>query len=68
MENNHLSELTIEDIIKASGGTLDETNKRSMDLMIRLFKAQGRKIEEIYQIPGLPDEMREYYRSRWYQL
>ena len=39
-----------------------------MDLMIRLFKAQGRKMEEIYQIPGLPDEMREYYRSRWYQL
>lgn len=32
MENNHLSELTIEDIIKASGGTLDETNKRSWTL------------------------------------
>lgn len=68
MENNHLSELSLEEIIKVSGGTLDETNKRSMDLMIKLFKAQGRKMEEIYQIRDLPDEMREYIRSRWYQL
>jgi hypothetical protein len=38
-----------------------------MDLMIKLFKHQGRKMEEIYQIPGLPDDQREYIRSRWYQ-
>ena len=68
MENRHLSELTLEEIIKAAGGTLDASNERSMNLMIKLFKAQGRKMEEIYQIRGLPDEQREYIRQNWYQV
>lgn len=68
MENRHLSELTLEEIIKAAGGTLDASNERSMNLMIKLFKAQGRKMEEIYQIRDLPDEQREYIRQNWYQV
>ena len=68
MDNRHLSELTLEEIIKAAGGTLDASNERSMNLMIKLFKAQGRKMEEIYQIRGLPDEQREYIRQNWYKV
>ena len=68
MENRPLSELSMEDIIKAAGGTLDASNERSMNLMIKLFKAQGRKMEEIYQIRDLPDEQREYIRQNWYQV
>ena len=68
MENRPLSELTLEEIIKAAGGTLDASNERSMNLMIKLFKAQGRKMEEIYQICGLPDEQREYIRQNWYKV
>lgn len=68
MENRPLSELTLEETIKAAGGTLDASNERSMNLMIKLFKAQGRKMEEIYQIRGLPDEQREYIRQNWYQV
>ena len=80
MENRHLSELTLEEIIKAAGGTLDASNERSINLMIKLFKAQGRKMEqvdgiawcrkmeEIYQIRGLPDEQREYIRHNWYKV
>ena len=43
MENRPLSELTLEEIIKAAGGTLDANDELSMNLMIKLFKAQGRK-------------------------
>lgn len=68
MENRPLSELSLEEIIKAAGGTLDASNERSMNLMIKLFKAQGRKMEEIYQIRDLPDEQREYIRQNWYQV
>ena len=68
MENRPLSELSLEEIIKAAGGTLDASNERSMNLMIKLFKAQGRKMEEIYQIRGLPDEQREYIRQNWYKV
>ena len=68
MENRPLSELSMEDIIKAAGGTLDANNERSMNLMIKLFKAQGRKMEEIYQIRDLPDEQREYIRHNWYKV
>ncbi len=68
MENRPLSELTLEKIIKAAGGTLDANDERSMNLMIKLFKAQGRKMEEIYQIRNLPDEQREYIRQNWYQV
>ena len=68
MENRPLSELSMEDIIKAAGGTLDANDERSMNLMIKLFKAQGRKMEEIYQIRGLPDEQREYIRQNWYKV
>lgn len=68
MENRPLSELTLEEIIKAAGGTLDANDERSMNLMIKLFKAQGRKMEEIYQIRGLPDEQREYIRQNWYKV
>ena len=68
MENRPLSELSLEEIIKAAGGTLDANDERSMNLMIKLFKAQGRKMEEIYQIRNLPDEQREYIRQNWYQV
>lgn len=68
MENRPLSELSLEEIIKAAGGTLDANDERSMNLMIKLFKAQGRKMEEIYQIRDLPDEQREYIRQNWYQV
>ena len=67
MQNGKMSELSYEDIIKAAGGTLNATEERSMDLMIKLFKKQGRKMEEIYQISGLPDEQREYIRQNWYR-
>ena len=67
MENQNLSELSVEEIIKIHGGAFDANEKCSMDLMIKLFKHQGRKMEEIYQIHGLPDDQREYIRSRWYQ-
>ena len=67
MENGNLSELSVEEIFKINGGAFDANEKHSMDLMIKLFKHQGRKMEEIYQIPGLPDDQREYIRSRWYQ-
>ena len=68
MENRPLSEKTKKKIIKAAGGTLDANDERSMNLMIKLFKAQGRKMEEIYQIRNLPDEQREYIRQNWYQV
>ena len=68
MENRPLSELSLEEIIKAAGGTLDANDELSMNLMIKLFKAQGRKMEEIYQIRDLPDEQREYIRHNWYQV
>ena len=68
MENRPLSELSLEEIIKAAGGTLDANDERSMNLMIKLFKAQGRKMEEIYQIRDLPDEQREYIRQNWYKV
>ena len=68
MENRPLSELSLEEIIKAAGGTLDANDELSMNLMIKLFKAQGRKMEEIYQIRDLPDEQREYIRQNWYQV
>jgi len=61
------AEMPIEDIVNVTGGALDANEKRSMDLMIKLFKLQDRKMEEIYQIRGLPDEQREYIRQRWYQ-
>ena len=67
MQNDKMSELSNEDIIKADGGTLNAMEERSMDLMIKLFKKQGRKMEEIYQISGLPDEQREYIRQNWYR-
>ena len=67
MQNDKMSELSNEDIIKVAGGTLNATEERSMDLMIKLFKKQGRKMEEIYQISGLPDEQREYIRNNWYR-
>ena len=51
-----------------NGGALDDSAKRAIDLMIRLFKADGAKMEQVYQIPNLPDEQREYIRSRWYKL
>ena len=51
-----------------SGGLLDEDHKRFIDVMILLMKMKGTKMEEAYQIPGLPDEQREYIRSRWYKI
>ena len=68
MENPNLSELSLEEIAKAAGGTLDTTEEWFFDLMIKLFKQQGKKMEEVYQIPGLPDDQREYIRQRWYQI
>ena len=68
MDNRNLSELSLEEITKVTGGTLDDMNKQSLDLMIKLFKAQGRKMEEVYQFRDLPDEQREYFRQRWYQV
>ena len=63
-----MKEMSLEEMVAAAGGTLDAMNKQSMDLMIKLFKAQGRKMEEIYQIKDLPDEQREYIRARWFQI
>ncbi len=62
-----MSELSFEEIVKAIGGTLDANEERSLNLMMKLFKAQGWKMEEVYQIRGLPDEQREYYRNNWYK-
>lgn len=63
-----MKEMSLEEMVAAAGGTLDAMNKQSMDLMIKLFKAQGRKMEEIYQIKDLPDEQREHIRARWFQI
>ena len=68
MEKRNLSELSLEELVKVAGGTIEPINERSMDLWIRLFKQQGRKMEEVYQIPDLPDEQREYIRRRWYEV
>ncbi len=68
MEIPNLSELSFEEIVKAAGGAIDSTDERFLDLMIKLFKQQGRKMEEVYQIKGLPDDQREYIRQRWYQI
>ena len=64
MEDKAILEMPVEELLKAAGGE----NDRSVDLMIRLFKLQGRKMEEVYQFKGLSDEQREYIRSRWYQI
>ena len=68
MDNRNLSELSLEEITKVTGGTLDDMNKQSLDLMIKLFKEKRRKMEEVYQFRDLPDEQREYFRQRWYQV
>ena len=68
MENPILAKLSLEEIEKIAGGEINPTDERFFDLMIKLFKLQGKKMEEVYQIPGLPDDQREYIRHRWYQL
>ena len=68
MENPILAKLSLEEIERIAGGEINPTDERFFDLMIKLFKLQGKKMEEVYQIPGLPDDQREYIRHRWYQL
>ena len=68
MESPILSKLSLEEIEKVAGGEINPTDERFFDLMIKLFKLQGKKMEEVYQIPGLPDDQREYIRQRWYQI
>ena len=68
MENPILAKLSLEEIEKVAGGEINPTDERFFDLMIKLFKLQGKKMEEVYQIPGLPDDQREYIRQRWYQI
>ena len=68
MENPILSELSFEEIPGVTGGTLDASDERSINLMIKLLKLQGRKMEEVYQFKDLPDEQREYIRKKWYQI
>ncbi len=68
MENQNMSELSLEEIGKITGGELTDMNRKTLDLMIKLFQVQGSKMEEVYQIRGLDDETREYIRSRWYQI
>ena len=68
MENPILAKLSLEEIEKIAGGEINPTDERFFDLMIKLFKLQGKKMEEVYQIPGLPDDQREYIRQRWYQI
>ena len=63
-----MSERKFEDLEKAVGGDYDASDTLQVDLMIKLFKAQGRKMEEVYQIPGLSDSDREFFRSRWYNV
>ncbi len=68
MENPILPELSFEEIAGVTGGTLDASDERSINLMIKLLKLQGRKMEEVYQFKDLPDEQREYIRKKWYQI
>ncbi len=68
MENLNLSELSLDEIVEAAGGKLDPSDTRFMDLMIKLFKEQGKKMEEVYQIPNLPDDQRESIRQNWYKI
>ena len=68
MESPILSKLSLEEIERVTGGEINPTDERFFDLMIKLFKLQGKKMEEVYQIPGLPDDQREYIRQRWYQI
>ncbi len=68
MENPILAKLSLEEIEKIAGGEINPTDERFFDLMIKLFKLQGKKMEEVYQIPSLPDDQREYIRQRWYQI
>ena len=68
MKNPILAKLSLEEIEKVAGGEINPTDERFFDLMIKLFKLQGKKMEEVYQIPGLPDDQREYIRQRWYQI
>ena len=68
MENLNLSELSLDEIVEAAGGKLDPSDTRFMDLMIKLFKEQGKKMEEVYQIPNLPDDQRENIRQNWYKI
>ena len=61
-------ELTSEQIARVNAGTMSTTDKLLFDIAITLCKERGAKMEEAYQIPGLPDEQREYIRSRWYKI
>ena len=61
-------ELTSEQIARVNAGTMSRTDKLFYDLMIKLYKLRGTKMEEVYQIPKLSDEEREYIRSRWYKI
>jgi len=68
MENRNAAELTMADLEKAAGGNFDASDVKQVDLMIKLFKAQGRSMEEVYQIRGLSDADREFIRNRWYKV
>ena len=61
-------ELNCVELEKIVGGDFDASDTKQVDLMIKLFKAQGRKMEEVYQIQGLSDADREFIRSRWYNV
>ena len=62
MEN--VKEFFLDELNKLSGGDLTEEDKRHLNNCIRLFKNDGKQLEEMLELSP-EGTVREYVRSRW---